>query len=286
MKSNLTGWLHNLQRAFQSTKRTPDNAEIEELRAQIKKLHRRLDNQIRMIKDLTSYIDTLCEVQEPIDHEKFACPICGKCAPAMLPFVRSTNVRCTFCNSLPRHRLFYLVADRVLNLFSKPLGTVLHFAPEKCLQDIFRNKSDMYYSVDIMVSALVNLVVDAQSLPIADQSVDFLYSCHVLEHIPDDQKAMREIARVLKSSGVATIMVPLHGGYQTKDDPEIKSPAQRDLHYGNPVHLRYYGNDVKNQLEAAGLKVERYSKDDVLTKKDTKDYRLLNNVVFICRRGA
>lgn len=262
-------------------------AELEELRAQITKLHRKLDNQIRMIKDLTSYINTLCEVQEQIDHEKFACPICGKRAPAMMPSVKTANIRCTACNSLPRHRLFYLVADRILDLFGKPLGTVLHFAPEKCLLDVFRGKSDAYYGLDIKRSPLVNLLADAQSLPIVDRSVDFLYSSHVLEHIPDDLKAMREIVRVLKTNGVATIMVPLHGGYQTKEDPNVKTSEQRHKRYGNPNHLRYYGDDIQHRLEAAGLKVERYSGVDVLAQKDTNDYRLHEkDFVFVCRRGG
>ncbi|MGH8474371.1 MAG: methyltransferase domain-containing protein [Methylococcales bacterium] len=202
----------------------------------------------------------------------------------MLPFVKARNVRCSHCNSLPRHRLFYLVADRVLDLFSKSLGSVIHFAPEKCLQDFLRRKSSSYFGVDIKASPLVNLIADAQLLPIADHSVDFLYSCHVLEHVPDDQRAMHEISRVLKPGGVATIMVPLHGGYKTKNDPAIRTPEQRNKRYGNPNHLRYYGDDVRAQLESTGLEIERYSAADVVSEKDTRYYRLQNDVVFICRR--
>ncbi|MBK9638573.1 MAG: class I SAM-dependent methyltransferase [Bacteroidetes bacterium] len=48
----------------------------------------------------------------------------------------------------------------------------------------------------------------AEELPFADQSFDMVYSSHVLEHIPDRSKALKEIYRVLKPGGIHFCVVP------------------------------------------------------------------------------
>lgn len=256
---------------------------IEQFEQRIAQLERRADQQRRLIDHLGAYIRTLCEIQEGIDHTKYCCPICGKFAPAFMPFVNALNVRCAHCNSLPRHRQFYLVADRILHLFARPIGVVLHFAPEKCLQDSLRLASESYFGLDLSPSPLVNVISDAQALAIPARSINFLYCCHVLEHVTYDQRAMEEVARVLKPSGVATIMVPLHGGYETREDPAISTRELRNKHYGNPNHLRYYGEDIRDRLESAGLLVERYAPSDVVTDEDANRFVLRDDVVFSCR---
>ena len=52
------------------------------------------------------------------------------------------------------------------------------------------------------------LQADACELPIADAMLDAVVSANLLEHIPDDVRALREIARILRPGGHAVIVVP------------------------------------------------------------------------------
>lgn len=49
---------------------------------------------------------------------------------------------------------------------------------------------------------------DAMRLPIADASVDLVCALDVLEHLPEDERALSEIARVLKPDGHLLLSVP------------------------------------------------------------------------------
>jgi SAM-dependent methyltransferase len=53
------------------------------------------------------------------------------------------------------------------------------------------------------------LQADVCALPILDESVDVVVSANVLEHVADDERALAEIARVLKPGGRAVIVIPL-----------------------------------------------------------------------------
>jgi len=75
---------------------------------------------------------------------------------------------------------------------------------------------------------------------------------HVLEHIPDDKKAMSEILRVLKPSGWAILQVPILAE-KTIEDPIVRSPEERERVYGQFDHVRAYGLDYKDRLEDAGF---------------------------------
>ena len=52
------------------------------------------------------------------------------------------------------------------------------------------------------------LRADACDLPLADDSVDAVCCANLLEHVPDDRRALQEVARVLRVGGRAVIVVP------------------------------------------------------------------------------
>jgi SAM-dependent methyltransferase len=56
------------------------------------------------------------------------------------------------------------------------------------------------------------LRADVCDLPIADQTIDVICSANLLEHVPDDRKALREASRVLRPGGRAAIVVPAGPG--------------------------------------------------------------------------
>ncbi|MFY9783103.1 MAG: class I SAM-dependent methyltransferase [Acidimicrobiales bacterium] len=91
---------------------------------------------------------------------------------------------------------------------------------------------------------------DALHLPFPDHSFDRVICSEVLEHIPDDLSAMRELARVLRPGGTMAITVPRFG-------PELINWALSDEYHNVPGgHIRIYRRSVLAQrLSSTGLVV-------------------------------
>jgi len=92
---------------------------------------------------------------------------------------------------------------------------------------------------------------DALSLPFADAEFDRVVAAEVLEHIPDDEAAIAELARVLRPGGTMAVTVP-------RWLPEKVCWALSDAyHEVEGGHVRIYrGHELVARLEAAGLVYE------------------------------
>ena len=76
----------------------------------------------------------------------------------------------------------------------------------------------------------------------------------MLEHIPEDQKAMQEMYRVLKPGGTLIAQVPLEENRtQTFEDNSITDKATRTEIFGQYDHVRIYGTDYYTRLESVGF---------------------------------
>ena len=107
---------------------------------------------------------------------------------------------------------------------------------------------------------------DVQSLSFEDASIDVIMSLDVLEHVPDETRAFREMARCLKPGGVLLMTAPTH---IDRDDNEVRAVLSEDgglthllepEYHGNPVDhdggslcYRYFGWHVLDQLREAGF---------------------------------
>lgn len=184
------------------------------------------------------------------------CPCCGG---SFRMFLTSSvhhraNSMCPRCLSLERHRLLWLYLTEKTNFFSAPLK-VLHFAPELCFAK-FRRLSNLDYTAADLNSPLAAEVIDITAIPYPDSTFDVILCNHVLEHIPDDRLAMRELYRVLKPEGWAILQSPLNPSQAiTFEDPAINTPEQREQYYGHHDHKRLYGQDYKDRLSEAGFHV-------------------------------
>jgi SAM-dependent methyltransferase len=91
---------------------------------------------------------------------------------------------------------------------------------------------------------------DALHLPFGDDAFDRVICSEVLEHIPDDRAAMKELARVLKPGATMAITVPRFG-------PELVNWALSDEYHNVPGgHIRIYRRSVLNErLTSTGLVV-------------------------------
>jgi len=57
-------------------------------------------------------------------------------------------------------------------------------------------------------AARIDIIAEGDDLPLADNSVDYVVSSHVLEHFPDPVKAMKEWFRVVRTGGYILAIVP------------------------------------------------------------------------------
>lgn len=166
------------------------------------------------------------------------------------------DARCASCGSRERHRLLWLWAtqDGVNRLAGK---RILHFAPEKALRRALSGLPG-YETADLHQPGVTHRV-DITRLPMEDARYDVVIANHVLEHIDDDRRAMRELLRVLRPGGIALLTVPVNGTREeTYEDPRITDPVERTAHFSAPDHRRTYGLDFADRLEEAGFAVETF----------------------------
>jgi len=177
------------------------------------------------------------------------CPCCGWEGARFAPFRERAGAACPRCGSLERHRALWRFLTRGGRLESEP--RVLHFAPEPCLEGLWGGAAS-YVSVDLAGPATVQ--ADITALPFPAASFDLVVCVHVLEHVPDDGTAMRELRRVTAPDGAVVVMVPRDPGRAvTYEDPGIIAPAARLAAFGQDDHVRIYGRDLVDRLEAAGF---------------------------------
>ena len=99
--------------------------------------------------------------------------------------------------------------------------------------------------------------LDVTNLPFKNDHFDLIICNHVLEHINEDTKAIKEIYRVLKNNGKAILQVPISFKIdKTFEDSRVTSPKQREIKFGQNDHVRVYGKDYVNRLESCGFSVE------------------------------
>ena len=133
---------------------------------------------------------------------RFEDPIDGQRYRSLLPYgrtMRRSNALAPRSLSLERHRLIWLYLSRQLHIGETPMR-VLHMAPEWCLQNKLKAMANVCYTSADLESPWASVHCDIQCLPLDDNRFDLILCNHVLEHIPDDRKAMRELFKALHSS--------------------------------------------------------------------------------------
>jgi SAM-dependent methyltransferase len=198
------------------------------------------------------------------------CPICGHHG-AMISVGHPPrwDARCASCGSRERHRLLWLWAtkDGSNCLAGK---RILHFAPEKALSRALRGNPG-YETADLH-QANVTHRLDITRLPFPDATYDIIIANHVLEHIDDDRRAMRELSRVLRPGGTALLTTPINPTRATTyENPSIIQPVERQAHFNAPDHRRFYGLDFADRLTEAGFTVDTFR----MTPPDEVKFSLL-----------
>ena len=208
---------------------------------------------------------------------QFTDPIDGSSYRKFLPYGYQNlrqNALCPGTLSLERHRLLWLYLDRKTSFLTDSIR-VLHVAPEQVFYKKFKSFSHWDYTTTDLHSPLADVKADICSLPFEDNSYDLILCNHVLEHIPNDLKAMRELYRVLKPRGTAILQVPLEEDREnTFEDDSITDQQERTRIFGQYDHVRVYGQDYYNRLQKAGFKVTPVDYIKEVTEGDIKRFAL------------
>src|SRR3954470_12538178 len=214
------------------------------------------------------------------------CPCCGSRFRRFRGF-HGPNRLCWHCGALERHRSLWLFLDRRPDL-TRPGISVLHVAPEQVLRNRFVRVPGVRYIGGDLNAEYGPERIDVTDLKFADESFDLIMCNHVLEHVPDDRRAMNELARVLKRGGAAILQVPDVVAQVTDEDPSAVDAQVRLQRFGQVDHVRRYGWDYVDRLREAGFSVEVERPETYLAGDEIERHRLRKmsavEPIFVCRR--
>ncbi|MAY23370.1 MAG: SAM-dependent methyltransferase [Flavobacteriaceae bacterium] len=219
---------------------------------------------------------------------KYTDPIDGKSYRKFLPYgyenVRE-NVLAPGTFSLERHRLFWLYLKNETSFFSEKLN-VLHFAPEQAFLKRFRKLKNITYTTTDLNSPIADVKADICQLPFQENEFDFIICNHVLEHIPDDTKALEELFRVLAPNGTAILQVPYDKHREhTFEDDSITDPKERARIFGQYDHVRVYGMDYFEKLASVGFTVEAVDYTAYFSEEEIEKMRLPKGELLpVCKK--
>lgn len=210
-------------------------------------------------------------------------PIDGKSFKSFLPYgygKQRENVLSPSTLSLERHRLFWLYLKNETDFFTAE-KKVLHFAPEQAFYKRFKQMQNLQYVATDLISPLADVKADICNLPFEDDSFDVIICNHVLEHIPNDTKAMQELYRVLRSGGIGILQIPQDlSRDKTFEDNSITDKKERAKIFGQYDHVRIYGRDYFDKLRSVGFKVKEVDYTVALSEADINKYRLAKGEII------
>jgi SAM-dependent methyltransferase len=214
-----------------------------------------------------------------------ACPICGGRFDRFKAAWNRTDALCWRCGSHERHRAQWLLLTQRRELLQ--VRSLLHFAPEWCLRrrlDEMRSERGLRYVTADLDPAGVDLQLDVTALALPDGAFEAVVCSQVLEHVPDDAAAMRELRRVTAPGGWCLVLVPLDVTRATTyEDPSIATPEERVAAFWQHDHVRLYAPDIADRLGAAGFEVEIVRPEDLGRDAVRRAGLLPSDWMFLCR---
>ena len=187
---------------------------------------------------------------------------------------------CPVCGARDRQRWLYYVVEHYTDISSLK-GKILHFAPEASVKAfIGRNKNAEYYGANI-IPGIEDYTADITDIPFPDGTFDYVISNHLLEHVPDEAKAVSEVKRVLKASGRWIFSFPICTDMATYEDATITAPEDRLKAFGQEDHVRLYGVDYEERFRNYGLDLTVYRPRDILDEEEIGRFGLIADDVIL-----
>ena len=219
--------------------------------------------------------------------EEYHCPICdaglSRFKPIFKSFMRNLsehgfvhpitafetlNVQmylCPSCGASDRERLYALFLGKQFDgIDNEQNYNFIDFAPSLALSKWIRKHPFIEYVTTDLYRKDVDVNTDITDMRnFQDNSIDMFLCSHILEHVPDDRKAIRELYRILKPRGFGILMVPIVNSLPTThEDPTKTTPQERTKFFAQGDHLRLYERrDYVKRLEEVGFSVNQYNMD-------------------------
>ncbi len=204
------------------------------------------------------------------------CPVCGR---SFLFFRNKTE--CRYCSSFERHRkLAYYIQSHAKELINT--HQICEFAPGtgdfRSLFSRLGIQFKQYLYADINPARysrfkVIKFDLECEKLPLDETTIDIIIIVSVLEHIPDDSKALRNLYRILNPGGVVYVHVPM-------DDT-----LEHTIEYGKPNpeeydHVRLYGKDFGKRAVKAGFSVKKVQYSNIAKNKKIISWMQLDTSPF------
>ncbi|MEO6721252.1 MAG: methyltransferase domain-containing protein [Ferruginibacter sp.] len=192
-------------------------------------------------------------------HQFSVCPNCGNGVRQRLLWATLTSTKDWNIDKIIKNR------------------AVLHFAPEKALSGLIEPVAQKYKTADLLAEGYTYPDIDynmdiSDMHQLQDMEYDCIIACDVLEHVYDDKKALREVHRVLSKGGHCIFTVPQKDNLEkTYEDLAVTDPKEREEKFGQIDHLRIYGNDFVQAMNAAGFDTIEVDENNFDKKQQVKN---------------
>jgi SAM-dependent methyltransferase len=179
----------------------------------------------------------------------------------------TTAYLCPSCEASDRDRLYAIYLRDFLKNLGR--GEIVDFGPSAPLSAFIRRlikapgRNINYRTADLLTDNADDKVDITDLRSYENDRFDFFICSHVLEHVPDDRKALRELYRILKPGGKAILMAPIILCIdQIDEDPGITDEAERWRRFGQGDHIRLYSKSgFVGRVREAGFRVHELGKE-------------------------
>jgi SAM-dependent methyltransferase len=182
------------------------------------------------------------------------CPVCENGFSKFI-LLNDGDLKCARCGSLARQRRLWMILMNEIKPGKNDV--VLHLSPSRSIQKKLRKNSSFHYvTSEYEKGSGADKNYDLTSIDERAEKYSVIICYHILEHIPDDKKAMKELFRILKPNGVLLVQTPFQDG-NIYEDFSLTTSSERLKYFGQEDHVRIYSvAGLKQRLEEATFQVE------------------------------
>ena len=151
----------------------------------------------------------------------------------------------------------------------------------------FQKKENLNYTTFDLNSPLAEVHGDITKLPFKENTFDYILCNHVLEHIENDNLAMKELFRVMKPGGHGIVQVPMQPNrLMTYEDFSITDPKKRVKQFGQYDHVRWYGrDDYFTRLVDVGFTTQKVRVNEFFSNEEINRYGLdVNEIIPVIQK--